>query len=133
MYSKLVRLTKDAELQTTQSGKQVCKISCCHDVGWGDSKRTVWIEATLWGDRGNKLAQYMVKGSQVVLHADDVEPDAYQGAKGLSTKLKMTVINVELVARATDNYVKEQQAFAPKIDDKHTNSFNDFDSETIPF
>jgi len=99
MFSKLVRLTKDAELATTPSGKQVLKISCCYDVGWGDSKRTVWVDASMWGDRGAKIAQYLLKGSQTVIHADDVECEAYQGKNGLSTKLKMTVINVELVAK----------------------------------
>jgi len=100
MFSKLVRLGKDAELGTTPAGKQVCKITAAYDVGWGDNKKTVWIDASWWGDRGAKVAQYLTKGSQIVIHADDVEPDAYEGRNGLSTKLKMNVTNVELVARS---------------------------------
>ncbi len=100
MFSKLVRLGKDAELATTQSGKQVCKIVAAYDVGWGENKKTVWVDGSWWGDRGAKIAQYLTKGTQIVIHADDVEPDAYQGKNGLQTKLKMNVTNVELVARS---------------------------------
>jgi len=102
MYSKLVRLGKDAELATTQSGKQVLKITAAYDVGWGDNKKTVWLDASMWGDRGSKIAQYLTKGTQVVIHADDVEPDAFQGSKGLMTKLKMNIISIELVSRSSE-------------------------------
>ena len=101
MFSKLVRLTRDAELQTTNAGKQVCRISAAYDVGWGENKTTVWVEGSLWGDRGQKLAQYLTKGSQLVIHGDDVEPNAYQkkDGSGIASSLRMTVNNVELVAR----------------------------------
>jgi len=102
MYSKLVRLGKDSELATTQSGKQVLKITAAYDVGWGDNKKTVWLDASMWGDRGSKIAQYLTKGTQVVIHADDVEPDAFQGSKGLMTKLKMNIISIELVSRSSE-------------------------------
>jgi len=102
MFSKLVRLGKDAELATTPNGKQVCKIVAAYDVGYGDNKRTVWIDGALWGDRGAKLAQYLTKGVQIVIHGDDLEPDAFQGKNGLQTKLKMTINNIELISRQND-------------------------------
>lgn len=111
MFSKLVRLGKDAELATTPNGKQVCKIVAAYDVGWGDNKKTVWVDGSWWGDRGSKVAQYLTKGSQVVIHADDVEPDAYQGKNGLSTKLKMNITNVELIARSQQ---QPGQAYQPQ-------------------
>lgn len=99
MFSKLVRLGKDAELAVTPSGKNVCKITAAYDIGWGDNKKTVWIDASWWGDRPSKIAQYLTKGTQIVIHADDVEPDAFEGRNGLSTKLKMNITNVELVPK----------------------------------
>jgi single-strand DNA-binding protein len=124
MFSKLVRLGKDAELATTPNGKQVCKIVAAYDVGWGDNKKTVWLDGSLWGDRGAKLAQYLTKGTQIVIHADDVEPDAFQGKNGLQTKLKMTINNIELIARSNDTPKPVQQVtnsspsyLAPAIDD----------------
>lgn len=120
MLSKLVRLGKDAELATTAQGRAVCKLVCAYDVGWGDNKKTVWVDASWWGDRPAKVAQYLTKGTQIVIHADDVEPDAYQGKNGLSVKLKMTITNVELTARqqqaapAGQSYAHAQQYQQPQ-------------------
>lgn len=145
-FSKLVRLGKDAELATTASGKAVCKIVAAYDVGWGDNKKTVWVEASWWGDRPAKVAQYMTKGTQIVIHADDVEPDAYQGKNGLQTKLKMNVTNVELVARDSgaqnakpypmtnpqQAYKAPDQQYKPQPSLSAPQSFDDF-SDDIPF
>lgn len=115
MFSKLVRLGKDAEMASTPAGKQVCKIVAAYDVGWGDNKKTVWVDGSWWGDRGSKVAQYLTKGTQVVIHADDVEPDAYQSKNGLSVKLKMNITNVELVAREKQSQPDyAQQGYAPQ-------------------
>jgi len=113
MFSKLIRLGRDAELQTTPSGKQVCKIVGAYDVGWGDNKKTVWVEGSLWGDRSQKLAQHLTKGSQLVIHGDDVEPNAYQkkDGSGIATSLRMTVISVELVARAQQDQQSQSQGY----------------------
>ena len=35
------------------------------DYGWGDNKNTVWLDCSLWGDRGERVAQYITKGSQL--------------------------------------------------------------------
>lgn len=59
------RLGRDAELKTTQSGKKVLSFSIADDIGWGDKKRTQWISCALFGDRAEKLAQYLTKGSMV--------------------------------------------------------------------
>jgi len=99
MLSKLIRLTKDAEVGTTPTGKQVVKISGVYNIGYGDNQKPVWIQASAWGERYLKLAQYLLKGTQVVLHADDVEPNAYTSDKGTSLSLRMTVVNIELVAK----------------------------------
>jgi single-strand DNA-binding protein len=150
MFSKLVRLGKDAELATTANGKQVCKIVAAYDVGWGDNKKTVWVDASWWGDRGSKIAQYLTKGTQIVIYADDIEPDAYQGKNGLQTKLKMNVTNVELVARSqqqpgqsyqqpqqsnrqsAQNYQAAQQGQTQQGQQAQNSEFNDFDDD-IPF
>ena len=55
---------KDA--QTRQAGDQrVTSFSVAVDEGFGDKKRTIWFGCDLWGNRGEKLAQYLTKGSRV--------------------------------------------------------------------
>ena len=62
------RIGKTAETRNTQGGKAVTSFPVAVDVGWGDSKRTQWVDCAMWGERGQKLAQYLTKGSQVTVH-----------------------------------------------------------------
>jgi single-strand DNA-binding protein len=61
------RIGKDAETRTTQGGKSVTGFSVASDVGFGESKKTIWVDCTIWGDRGQKLCQYLKKGSPVTV------------------------------------------------------------------
>lgn len=57
---------KDA--QTRQAGDQrVTSFSVAVDEGFGDKKRTIWFDCSLWGNRGDKLAQYLTKGSRAAV------------------------------------------------------------------
>tara|TARA_R110000823_G_scaffold39872_4_gene106248 strand:+ start:430 stop:810 length:381 start_codon:yes stop_codon:yes gene_type:complete len=38
--------------------------------GFGDKKRTIWFDCSMWGNRGDKLSQYITKGSQVCVSGD---------------------------------------------------------------
>lgn len=60
-------LGRDAEVKSTRNGKMLCTFSIAVDSGWGDNKETYWITCNLWGDRGEKLSQYLTKGTQVVI------------------------------------------------------------------
>jgi single-stranded DNA-binding protein len=53
MFTELVRLGKDAELKTTQSG-DLLSLYAAYDVGFGDKKKTQWIGLTLFGKRAVK-------------------------------------------------------------------------------
>lgn len=59
------RLGRDAELKSIQSGKKVLSFSIADEVGWGEKKRTQWIKCALFGDRAEKLAPYLTKGTLV--------------------------------------------------------------------
>lgn len=56
---------KDAVTRFTQGGKAVTGWSLAVDSGWGDKKQTLWIDCNAWGERYEKLAQYIVKGAQL--------------------------------------------------------------------
>lgn len=61
------RLGRNAELRTTQSGTAVCKFTVACDQGFGDRKTTIWVQCVVFGDRANKLSQYLVKGLAVTV------------------------------------------------------------------
>lgn len=61
---------KDAETRTTQGGDKVTGFSVAVSEGFGDNKRTIWFDVSLWGARGEKLAQHLTKGSRVSVSGD---------------------------------------------------------------
>lgn len=61
---------KDATTRTTQQGDKVTGFSVAVDDGFGDKKRTIWFDVAYWGVRGEKIAQYLTKGSRVCVCGD---------------------------------------------------------------
>lgn len=64
-YNAIGRVGRDAVTRYTQAGKAVTGWALAVDKGWGDNKQTVWLDCSLWGERGEKLAQHITKGSQL--------------------------------------------------------------------
>lgn len=64
------RLGADAELRTTQGGEKVLSFRVANDVGFGERKTTQWAECSLWGRRGEAIAQYLTKGKQVCVSGE---------------------------------------------------------------
>jgi len=86
MFTELVRLGKDAELKTTQSG-DLLSLYAAYDVGFGDKKKTQWIGLTLFGKRAAQVAGMMVKGVQIMATMDEVQVEEYGGKSYLKAKL----------------------------------------------
>lgn len=63
-------ITRDAEIRQTGNGKSVTGFSVAVDDGWGDNKRTLYFDCGLWGQRGERLAQYLTKGTKVAVTGD---------------------------------------------------------------
>lgn len=61
------RLTKDIELRQTQSETPVCSFTVAVDSGYGDNKKTDFINCVAWGGTANFLSQYFGKGQMVAL------------------------------------------------------------------
>jgi len=61
---------KDAELRKTNNDKSVLGFSIAVNVGFGDKKTTQWVNCSLWGKRGESLAQFIKKGTQLVATGD---------------------------------------------------------------
>jgi single-strand DNA-binding protein len=84
------RIGRDAELRKTPNGDSVCNVAigCNYGRKGNDGKQpTQWVEGALWGDRAEKLAEYLTKGKQVILVLQDVHIETYQGQNGDGHKL----------------------------------------------
>jgi len=64
------RLTRDAEVRSLNTGDKVTGFSVAVDDRSGREKTTLFFDASIWGQRGEKLAQYLTKGSSVCVSGD---------------------------------------------------------------
>jgi single-strand DNA-binding protein len=65
VFTAIGRIGRDAVTRHTQAGKAVTGWALAVDKGWGDNKQTVWLDCSLWGERGEKVAGYIKKGDRL--------------------------------------------------------------------
>ena len=61
---------KNAETRQTQNGDSVTGWTVAVEDRQGKEKTTLWFDCSLWGKRGETLAQYLTKGSKVSVSGD---------------------------------------------------------------
>ncbi len=60
-------IAREFELKTTQSGKSVVSFTIAHNDGWGDNKKTYWIDVVAWNGVADNAAKFFHKGSRVFI------------------------------------------------------------------
>ena len=91
-------------MKVTASGKPVANLALAYSVGYGENKRTQWLDGTLWGDRAEKLAPHLKKGGKVLIYGDDVMVETFpknDGTQGV--KLKCRIVDIEFAGDAKQN------------------------------
>lgn len=61
---------KDATTRSTQQGDKVTSWSVAVEERQGQDKRILWFDVSLWGKRGEALAQYLTKGTKVAVSGE---------------------------------------------------------------
>lgn len=61
---------KDAATRQTQGGDSVTGWTVAVEERNGKDKQTLWFDCTLWGKRGEALAQYLTKGGKVAVSGE---------------------------------------------------------------
>lgn len=61
------RCGRDFEVKYTPAGKAIGGVSIAADDGYGDNKKSFWVNVKLFGERAEKIAQYITKGSQITV------------------------------------------------------------------
>jgi single-strand DNA-binding protein len=117
------RLGRDGELRTTQSETKVLSFSVADDIGYGENKRTQWLDCALFGKRAEALAQYLTKGTIVEIVG---EPSirTYEGKNGAGASLQVKVQEIKLHGGKSKD--------APVADNARATSGDDMDSD-IPW
>ena len=106
------RVGKDAVIRQTQAGKSVLGFSVAVDVYvGGGEKETLWVDCSMWGERGQKIADYVTKGTSVTVQGR-ITLDSYEG----KPKLKLDVQELTLQGGKSDG--GERQDEKPKAEHK---------------
>ncbi|WP_235815955.1 single-stranded DNA-binding protein [Bordetella trematum] len=81
----MARIGRDVEVRYTQAGEAVASVSLAFDYGkkGQDGKRpTQWVDGSLWGQRAETLAPYLLKGGRISVTLDDVHIETFQSRDG---------------------------------------------------
>ncbi len=96
-------LGRDAESKHTPTGKVVVKFSAAINQGYGDNKKTQWVNCDAWGDRYVKLVDYLKKGTKVLVYGS-IELEEYTNKEGMQkTNLKCRVNDIELAGSKNES------------------------------
>lgn len=125
------RLGRDAEVRHTQSGQSVTGFAIAVDeyAGKGE-RRTLWVDCSMWGERGEKLAQYLTKGASVSV-SGQVGINTFDGRNGPQSKLTLRVADVTLLGGKQDAPRSEPRPSGGTGPVEHAG--DSFDDQDIPF
>lgn len=107
-------LGKDCEVKYTPNGKAIGTFSVAIKSGWGDNEKTTWITCKLFGDRAEKLAPYLLKGTKHTF-SGEFQLDEWE-KDGVKNKMPVLILDkVSLGAKpVADNATPNQmQAQSP--------------------
>lgn len=107
-------LGRDPELKYTPGGDALCKFSVAVSEKWRNKanelqEKTVWFSVTVWGNQAETCAQYLAKGSQVMV-IGTIEARAYKNNAGeAAASLDLKARDVRFLSRTntrpeTDGY-----------------------------
>lgn len=130
MFIKTVRIGNSAEFRTTGTGKPCLSVSVVYDVGYGQNKKSQWLNLVMWGAQAEKVVEHFSKGKQIVVRVDDLHIDEYNG----KSSLKGTLVSFEFVQDGKrqdkpDEAINFGEARTPTRQ-AQANSFDDSD---LPF
>jgi len=99
---------KDAETRVTPNGKEVTSFSVAVKDG---PEKTLWVDCSIWGDRGLKLAPFLMKGGRVAV-CGNATVRAYEKDGEARAVLGIRVIDVTL--QGDGGGEKQQRQAAPQ-------------------
>ena len=99
------RLTRDSELQYTNSGYALCKFSLA--VNRRKKQGETWVDEAnyfdinLWGRRGESLNQYLIKGAQVAIEGQ-LRQERWEKDGVKRSKVTIEAVNIQLLGGNRD-------------------------------
>ncbi len=111
------RLGKSAELRRTQGGDPVLSFSVAVDDGFGQDKKTLWFDCSIWGKRAEKLEQYLVKGTPVAV-SGDLSTREHNGKTYLTVRVNEVTMQGGRQEAAAPSPRSAERAMSDVVDDE---------------
>lgn len=133
-FNAIGRIGRDAVTRHTQGGKAVTGWALAVDAGWGDNKVTTWLDCSLWGDRGEKIAEHIRKGDRLGV-SGEIGTREHEG----KTYVTLNVRDVTLLGdkrEASGGGSGGARGGAPqrqRTQSSKTAPVDDFSDDSIPF
>lgn len=124
-FNGIGRIGRDAVTRHTTNGKPVTGWSMAIETGFGDNKQTTWLDCSLWGDRGEKVAGYIVKGDRIGV-CGEIGTREHDG----KTYVTLNVRDFTLLGDKKDKPAQSRQT--PSEPQKSTGGATGFEDD-IPF
>lgn len=124
------RLTRDVELKFTPSGTPVAKLSLAFDRSYQKNgeweKETSYLDAVVWDKRGEQCAEYLRKGSPVLVEGY-IKTRTYQDKNNNNRKITEIVANKVSFLEKT---VEDKPEDKPEDVSQHNQEITD---DNVPF
>ncbi len=119
-------LGKDPELSATPKGTSMLRFSVAVTSGWGENKKTTWVNCVKFGKGCDSLADMLAKGSRVAI-TGEVTLEEWEAKDGTQQKtLKVMVQDLTLLD-------KVERKAAPQQAQGQLESRGDGMDDDIPF
>ena len=135
-------LGRDPELRYTPNGRPVCNFTVAVNQSRKDPKTGEWIESTdwfrvdVWGDRGERVAENLRKGSRVYVDGrfKAREYEANDGQKRMSLDISAdTVLGLDKREAAEGTFAGAPAGAAAPAGGGRSGGFDDTEIDELPF
>lgn len=123
-FSAVGRIGRDAVTRFTQGGKPVTGWALAVDKGFGENKQTVWLDCSWWGERGQKVADFIKKGDRLAV-VGEIGTREHEG----KTYVTLDIRDVTLLGEKKDGDVQRPARQAPP----QNSPAEEFDDGDVPF
>lgn len=121
------RLGRDPETRFTQAGDAVCNFSIATDYGYGDKKKTEWVNIVAFKKTAELCQQYLNKGKQVYI-SGRMQTRKWQDKDGSDRYTTEIIANEVKFLSGGDSQESRQQ----RTNNGAPPNFDDMDDD-IPF
>ena len=132
MINKVIlmgRLTRDPEMRHTNSGTPVTTFSIAIDNGYGDNKRTDFVNCLAWNKTAEFVTKYFTKGKMIIIADGRISTRSWEtqdGKRAYATEVVANEVNFG------ETKTSQQTATQPSMQDDDFTPLDEYD-EDLPF